>query len=114
MNRRIVLIGATLAIGAPPSHAQTRVIAGTVHLIRARTPVAGARVVIGGTEFGVYSDSLGRFIIRGLPNPPLRLEIKRLGIVAFDTLLAGDDDVMVALFLDPDTSRLPHALTVAR
>lgn len=110
MKRRIALSGILLAALASVSAAQTRVIAGTVHLIRARTPVAGAQVVISGTELGAYTDSLGRFIIRGLPDRPLRIEVERLGVVAFDTLTAGDNDVMVALLVDPDTT--PRATAI--
>ena len=117
MNRRIAVsaVSAVLfAVLASPTAAQTRVIAGTVQLIRARTAVAGAQVVIAGTSFGAYTDSLGRFIIRGVPNYPLRIEVTRLGIVAFDTLTAGDDDVMAAFFVDPDTSTRTTMLVAER
>jgi len=107
------MVGMLTAVLASTATAQTKIIAGTVHFVGPRTPVGGAEVFITGTTYGAYTDSLGRFIIRGLPHQSLRVAVRGPGIATFDTLVVGERDAVVALSVDRDTSARVEVKAVA-
>lgn len=59
--------------------AQTGLIAGRVVVASTREPLVGAQLVAEGV--GGVSDSLGRFVLRGVPVGVRRVEVRRIGFV---------------------------------
>jgi hypothetical protein len=85
---------------------------GTVRDPDAR-PVAG--VEVRAAETRALTDSLGRFVLRGLSGDSVRLELRRIGYQALTrTISLREPPVELELVLSPDPVVLPEIRTTAR
>ncbi len=74
----------TVLAGQATTQDSTASIAGHIRSNKGRA-VAGAEVVVLGTERRAVSDSLGRFALLGLPSGPAHLEVAAIGFEPVDT-----------------------------
>lgn len=90
-----VLLG---AMGAGPALAQQGVVAGTVVASTSLQPLAGAQVVVTGTELGTLTDAAGRFSFTGVPGTEVTLQVVMIGYRATEqTARVGDAAVRIQL-----------------
>jgi TonB-linked SusC/RagA family outer membrane protein len=93
----IVLFGLT----AGSAEAQQRTIRGTVTDSVNAAPVAGVTVAVRGTDLGALSSNEGTFVIEGVPDRQVTLEVRRIGYrTKRVTVPAGRTQVSIRLRTD--------------
>ena len=82
---------------AAPAVAQQPV-GGTVVNAATQRPIAGAQIVIEGTQLGTITDNRGRFLVLNVPGQQVTLEVVMIGYRAFtQTAQTGQVDLTLAL-----------------
>jgi len=89
MIRTLLFVLATALCAGQPLHAQgiTGVITGRVEDAVTAAPIAGATVLVVGSDRAAITDDDGRFTIRAVPLGIVSLEVRRIG---FAPILRGD------------------------
>jgi TonB-linked SusC/RagA family outer membrane protein len=101
-GRRSLLWPAALAVlvllaGAETAAAQATV-SGTVVSERTQRPLAGAQVVVEGTNRGTITDASGRFVILNVPGEQATLRVSMLGFRAVERAVrVGESGIAIAL-----------------
>jgi TonB-linked SusC/RagA family outer membrane protein len=91
---------------APPLHAQTRTITGTVREEGSRAPLAAVQLQVQGTQVGAATRDDGTFTLAGVPASAVTLTVRRIGYSPLTVAVApgqGSVDVVMrkdALNLD--------------
>ena len=85
-----------LLIGASPALAQNT-ITGTVVDAATQQPLAGAQVVIEGTQMGSLTDNRGRFLILNVPQTTVTIEVIMIGYRAATVQASADRPAVIEL-----------------
>ena len=103
-----LVLGVTLSLRTREASAQTTSISGVVLVDSLERPIAGAEIVIGGTERVTRSDSAGVFVLRSVPIGRRQLQIRAVGYqslsVSLDIPAVGLDGLEI--LLRPNTTEL--------
>src|SRR5688500_10908287 len=95
---RCALAALALFIGLPLTAQQTGTIAGRVTDAATQRPLAGAQVLVTGTQRGANSDASGRFTITGVTGTDVTLQARMIGYRATNIAArVGDANVRIAL-----------------
>lgn len=94
----VLLAFALFSLGGVASLAAQQAVGGTVVDAGTNRPIAGAQIVIQGTELGTLSDNRGRFLILNVPGQQVSLEVIMIGYRAWiEAILVGQADLRVEL-----------------
>mgnify|MGYP003294980108 CR=1 FL=1 len=88
MNKKLVLLGTCLLIGAGSVSAQKRVTGRVVDTNG--EPVIGATVRVDGTKFVTVTDDKGNFTLNGLPASAKRVSVSYIGMESATVSVAGN------------------------
>lgn len=93
MNKKLVLVGAALLMGASAVSAQKRVTGRVVDADGA--PVFGATVKVEGTKFVTITDEHGDFSLNGVPSSAKQLSVTYIGMQPTTVSVAGNVRVVM-------------------
>lgn len=106
MNKKLVLVGAALLMGASTVSAQKRVTGRVVDTDGA--PVIGATVKVEGTKFVTITDEHGNFSLNGVPSSAKQLSVTSIGMQPATVSVAGN----VRVVLKQNDRQLDEAVVV--
>lgn len=106
MNKKLVLAGAALLMGATTVSAQKRVTGRVVDTDGA--PVIGATVRVEGTKFVTITDEHGNFSLNGVPSSAKQLSVTYIGMMPATVSVAGN----VRIVMKQNDRQLDEAVVV--
>ncbi len=103
--RRSLAALALLAVAGTSASAQaTGLIAGTVTVSGTEQPIAGAQLVVEGSDRRAVADERGRFTIAGVPTGVWRLQVRAIGyrpLIVPDVVVGSGKPTTLAIRLQP-------------
>lgn len=109
------LAGVALAATGAGAQQSTGTVTGTVADSVARRPVAGAQVVVLGTNLGARTNEQGEYRLTGVPSGSVQLRVSRIGYQGTTRAVevTAGDTIAVNLLLLPSTTLLSTVMVTA-
>jgi TonB-linked SusC/RagA family outer membrane protein len=114
MTPRLVWLAAgMLALASGPLAAQERVLSGTVKDSATNAPIASATLAIKGTRLIVHAKDNGTFVLPGVPDGPVVLQVRYVGYRKQD-LNIGADQTQIDVALARDVLKLEEIVVTGQ